>query len=85
VDDVKYKTHPDFINFLNVKEVRLRIEEMRCVSRLLQQPVTLFFAFVFFMFFSAAIISLNSVNRLIFVTVKCGVFFAARPEFLTVI
>jgi hypothetical protein len=28
------------------------------------------------------IISLNSVNRLIFVTVKCGVFFAVRTGFL---
>jgi hypothetical protein len=27
---------------------------------------------------------LNSVNRLIFVTVKCGVFFAVRTEFLYV-
>jgi hypothetical protein len=31
------------------------------------------------------IISLNSVNRLIFVTVKCGVFFAVRTEFLNII
>jgi hypothetical protein len=32
-----------------------------------------------------AIISLNSVNRLIFVTVKFGVFFAVRAEFLNTI
>jgi hypothetical protein len=31
------------------------------------------------------VISLNSVNRLIDVTVKCGVFFAARTEFLNII
>jgi hypothetical protein len=31
----------------------------------------------------AAIISLNSVNQLIFVTVKCCVFFAVRTEFLS--
>jgi hypothetical protein len=29
-----------------------------------------------------AIISLNSLNQLIFVTVKICVFFAVRPEFL---
>jgi hypothetical protein len=29
-----------------------------------------------------AIISLNSVNQLIFVMVKCGVLFEVRPEFL---
>jgi hypothetical protein len=32
-----------------------------------------------------AIISLNSVNQLIFVMVKCGVFFAVRTEFLYII
>jgi hypothetical protein len=31
------------------------------------------------------IISLNSVNQLIFVMVKCGVFFAVRTEFLNII
>jgi hypothetical protein len=39
-----------------------------------------------FLWFSlqTAIISLNSVNRLIFVTVKCSVSFAVRTELLTV-
>jgi hypothetical protein len=32
-----------------------------------------------------AIISLNSINQMIFVMVKCGVFFAARTEFLNII
>jgi hypothetical protein len=32
-----------------------------------------------------AIISLNGVNRLIFVTLKRGVFFAVRTEFLRII
>jgi hypothetical protein len=32
-----------------------------------------------------AIISLNSVNRLIFVTVKCCVFFAVRDELINII
>jgi hypothetical protein len=32
-----------------------------------------------------AIISLNSVNQLIFVMVKCCVFFAVRTEFLNII
>jgi hypothetical protein len=32
-----------------------------------------------------AIISLNSVNELIFATVKCCVFFAVRTEFLSII
>jgi hypothetical protein len=31
------------------------------------------------------IISLHSVNQLIFVMVKCGVFFAVRTEFLNII
>jgi hypothetical protein len=40
-----------------------------------------------FVWFSlqAAIIYLNSVNQLIFVMVKCGVFFAVRTEFLNII
>jgi hypothetical protein len=29
--------------------------------------------------------SLNSINQLIFVTVKCGVVFAVRTEFLNII
>jgi hypothetical protein len=32
-----------------------------------------------------AIIFLNSVNQLIFVMVKCGVFFAVRTEYLNII
>jgi hypothetical protein len=32
-----------------------------------------------------AVISLNSVNRSIFVTVKCGAFFAVRTESLNII
>jgi hypothetical protein len=32
-----------------------------------------------------AIISLNSVNQLILVTVKCGVLFEVRTEFLNII
>jgi hypothetical protein len=32
-----------------------------------------------------AIISLNSVNQLISVTVKCGVLFEVRTEFLNII
>jgi hypothetical protein len=40
--------------------------------------------FVWFLV-QTAIISLNSVNQLIFVMVKCGVFFAVRTEFLNVI
>jgi hypothetical protein len=40
-----------------------------------------------FVWFSgqAAIISLNSVNQLIFVMVECSVYFAARTEFLNII
>jgi hypothetical protein len=32
-----------------------------------------------------AITSLNSINQLIFVTVKCGVLFEVRTEFLNII
>jgi hypothetical protein len=32
-----------------------------------------------------AIISLNSVNQLIFVMVKCGVLFEVRTEFLNIV
>jgi hypothetical protein len=51
---------------------------------LLQQTVTLHFVFMGLVCFSvqAEIISLNSVNKLIFVMVKCCVFFAVRTEFL---
>jgi hypothetical protein len=38
-------------------------------------------SFVWFSVY-AAIISLNSVNQLIFVMVKCGVLFEVRTEFL---
>jgi hypothetical protein len=34
---------------------------------------------------NTAIISLNTVNQLIFVMVKCGVLFEVRTEFLNVI
>jgi hypothetical protein len=42
------------------------------------------FVFIGFQWFSlqAAIISLNSVNQLIFVMVKCGVLFEVRTGFL---
>jgi hypothetical protein len=51
---------------------------------LLYQSVTLNFVFVgFHMVFTVnGIISLNSVNQLIFVMVKCGVLFEVRIEFL---
>jgi hypothetical protein len=57
------------------------------MSNLLQQSVTLHFVFKSFVWFSmlTAIISVNSVNQLIFVMVKCGVFFAVRTEFLNII
>jgi hypothetical protein len=56
------------------------------MSHLLQQSVTLYFVFMCFVWFSlwAAIISLNSVNQLIFV-MKCDVFFAVRTELLSII
>jgi hypothetical protein len=57
-----------------------------CMHHLLQQSVTLHFVFTSSVRFSlqTAIISLNSVNRSIFVTVKCGVFFAVRTESLNI-
>jgi hypothetical protein len=44
----------------------------------------MYFVFIGFVWFSAltAIISLNSVNQLIFVMVKCGVLFEVRTELL---
>jgi hypothetical protein len=42
-------------------------------------PQSMFMCFVWFAL-QTAIISLNSVNQLIFVIVKCGVFFAVRTE-----
>jgi hypothetical protein len=49
-----------------------------------KQSVMLNFVFVGLVWFSVWtwIISLNSVNQLIFVMVKCSVFFAVRTEFL---
>jgi hypothetical protein len=38
------------------------------------------FIYVFHM-----ILTVNSINKLIFVMVKCGVFFAVRTEFLNII
>jgi hypothetical protein len=58
-----------------------------CMSHLLQQSATLHFVFMDKVRFSleTAIISLNNVNQLILVMVKCSVFFAVRTEFLNVI
>jgi hypothetical protein len=61
-----------------------------CVYHLLQHLVTLHFDHSVCMPLvtvpvQTAIISLNSVNRLIFVTVKSCVFFAVRTEFLNII
>jgi hypothetical protein len=55
-------------------------------SHLLQQLVSLHFVFICFVWFSVstAIISLNSINQLIFVMVKI-VFFAVRTELLNII
>jgi hypothetical protein len=47
-------------------------------------PQSVFMGFVWFSE-KTVIISLNSVNQLIFVMVKCGVFFAVRNEFLNTI
>jgi hypothetical protein len=57
-----------------------------CMYHVLQYSITLQFVFMCFVRFSlqTAIISLNSVNRLILVTVKRGVFFAVRTEFSNV-
>jgi hypothetical protein len=54
------------------------------IYHLFQQSVALCFVFIGFAWFSlyTAIITLNSVNQLIFVMVKCGVLFAVRTEFL---
>jgi hypothetical protein len=53
------------------------------MHHLIQQSVPLHFAFMGFVWFLllTAIISLNSVNQLIFVMVKSCVFFAVRTEF----
>jgi hypothetical protein len=47
------------------------------MSHLLQQSITFHFI--------NSDISLNSVNKMFFVMVKCGVFFAVRTEFLNII
>jgi hypothetical protein len=55
--------------------------------RLLEQAVALHFLYIAFACFSVltAIISLNGVNHLIFVMVKCGVLFEVRTKFLNII
>jgi hypothetical protein len=52
--------------------------------RLFEQEVTLHYLCMCFLWFSVqtVIISLNSVNQLIFVMVKCGVLFEVRTGFL---
>jgi hypothetical protein len=54
------------------------------MNHLLYQSVTVSLVFMALVWFSeeVAIISLNSVNQLIFVMVKCGVLFEVRSEFL---
>jgi hypothetical protein len=53
---------------------------------LLQQSATLHFVLYFVcLLLQSAIISLNSINKLIFVMVKCCVFIAVRTEFLNVL
>jgi hypothetical protein len=41
--------------------------------------------FVSYIFSLKAIISLNRINQLIFVMMKCGVLFEVRTEFLNII
>jgi hypothetical protein len=53
-----------------------------CMCHLLQQSIALHFVFICF---GTSIISLNSINQLIFVMVKSCVFFAVRTEFLNII
>jgi hypothetical protein len=54
------------------------------MSQLSLQSVSLYFVFMGFVWFSlyTAIVSLNSIVRLIFVMVKCGVLCEVRTEFL---
>jgi hypothetical protein len=61
--------------------------DVNYMYHLYEHSLTIYFVFTYFLWFSlqTAIISLNSVNRLIFVTVKCGVFFAVRTGFLNII
>jgi hypothetical protein len=57
------------------------------MNHLLWQSVMMHFVFIGLAWFSlqTAIISLNSVNQLIFVMVKCGVLFEVRTGFLNII
>jgi hypothetical protein len=54
------------------------------VNHLLWQSVMLHFVIIGFAWLSlqTAIISLNSINQLIFIMEKCGVLFEVRTEFL---
>jgi hypothetical protein len=56
------------------------------MSQLSSQSVTLYVVLMGFVRFlvQTAIISLNAINRLIFVMVKCGVLFEVRTEHLIV-
>jgi hypothetical protein len=61
------------------------LNNVRKVGRLvLSRTSCLFMGFARFSVITG-IISLNSVNQLVFVMVKCGVFFAVRTEFLSII
>jgi hypothetical protein len=79
------------------KEIDKKAELRKCVFNslkpsgkylyhLIKQSVCLHFVFMCFVLLTvwSAIISLNSVNRLIFATVKCGIFFAVRTGFLNI-
>jgi hypothetical protein len=54
------------------------------MNHLFWRSVMLHFVFIAFAWFSlyTAIISLNNINQLIFVMVRCGVLFEVRTEFL---
>jgi hypothetical protein len=57
------------------------------MNHLLWQSVMLHFVFIGFACFSlyTEIFSLNNINHLIFVMVKCGVLFEVQTEFLNII
>jgi hypothetical protein len=65
----------------NFNPLRLSSKDM---YHLLSQSVMLHFVFMRFIQFSAykVIISLNSINQLIFVMAKCGVLFEVWNKFL---
>jgi hypothetical protein len=79
-------TKPQSNRSLGRKRCRWKDNIQLCVPPALSISISVFCINAFLCFsLYRTVTPLNSVNQLIFVTVKCGIFFAVRAEFLNII